>query len=63
MFREDLSNPAKLSVLVMPKNSPSSAYKSLYSGKIIVPSKIEHDLDSYEVVGIAKNATIHLSSP
>ena len=54
LYMEDLSNPSKLSVIVMPKNSPLSGYKSLYSGKIVVPSTINHDLDTYEVVGIAK---------
>lgn len=56
LYMEDLSNPSKLSVIVMPKNSPLSGYKSLYSGKIVVPSTINHDLDTYEVVGIAQNA-------
>lgn len=52
MYMEDLSDPSKMAVIVMPKKIPTSEW-SMYSGNIIVPASIEHDLDTYEVVGLA----------
>lgn len=56
MYIEDLSDPTKLAVIVVPKVSPDDPITSLYRGSIVIPSKIEHDMDTYEVTGIAKMA-------
>lgn len=56
VYMEDLSDPSKMAGIVMPKKSPLTQDKSLYSGNITIPSHIKHDLDDYEVVGISYGA-------
>ena len=56
VYMEDLSDPSKMAVIVMPKKSPLTQDKSLYSGNITIPSHIKHDLDDYEVLGISYGA-------
>lgn len=51
MYMEDLSDPSKMAVLVAPKQNPATGW-GMYTGNIIVPKTIEHDLDTYEVVGL-----------
>lgn len=53
---EELSDPSQLAVVVVAKPVAIDPNKSQYEGNITIPSKIEHDLDTYNVIGIAKNA-------
>ena len=52
LYMEDISDPSKMAVIVMPKQNPATG-DSMYSGDVIVPASIEHDLDTYEVVGLS----------
>lgn len=52
MYMEDLSDPSKMAVIVMPKQNPATGW-GMYSGDVTVPATIEHDLDTYEVVGLS----------
>lgn len=53
VFLEDLSNPQQMQVYVTQKKSPLLyPGQSAYSGDIVLPSEIEHDLDQYKVVGM-----------
>ena len=52
LYMEDISDPSKMAVIVMPKQN-SATGDSMYSGDVIVPASIEHDLDTYEVVGLS----------
>ena len=57
VYKEDLSQKDKMCVIVQRKiiDDPSGyPVQSYYSGKVIVPSQVEHDLDNYEVTGISK---------
>ncbi|MDE7347191.1 MAG: hypothetical protein K2N48_10700 [Muribaculaceae bacterium] len=56
LYMEDLSDVSKLAVIVIPKTSPIDGNNTLYSGSITIPAHVEHDLDIYEVVGIAQLA-------
>lgn len=56
VYMEDLSDSSKMAVVVMPKRTPRSGEESIYSGDIIVPKKINYDLDTYDVIGIARGA-------
>ena len=57
VYTEDLSDPSKLAVIVVAKKSPMVMEgMSAYEGDIVVPSKVAHDLDEYDVVGIAQGA-------
>lgn len=57
VYYEDTDNPSKLEVIVMQKKSPKLyPGQSAYSGDIIIPATVEHDLDTYEVVGLGKFA-------
>lgn len=55
MYQEDLSDPSKMAVYVV-GNTNSLTGTSKYSGDIVIPAKVEHDLDTYEVIGIAQGA-------
>ena len=55
MYQEDLSDPSKMAVYVV-GNTNSLVGTSKYSGDIVIPAKVEHDLDTYEVIGIAQGA-------
>lgn len=56
-YMEDLSDPSKLAVIVIAKKSPLlQADASAYKGNVVIPSKVKHDLDEYEVIGIAQGA-------
>jgi hypothetical protein len=57
VYKENLSIKDKMCVTVQRKIMDDPAgypVQSYYAGEITVPSKIEHDLDEYEVTGIAK---------
>jgi len=57
VYKEDLSIKDKMCVTVQRKVIDDPAgypVQSYYAGEINVPSSIEHDLDVYEVTGIAK---------
>ncbi|MDE6237261.1 MAG: leucine-rich repeat domain-containing protein [Muribaculaceae bacterium] len=56
LYMEDLSDPSKMAVVVIQKTSPMDPLNSLYSGSVIIPAHVEHDMDTYEVVGIAPMA-------
>lgn len=56
VYIEDFSDPSRMAVVVMPKLSPRTGELSLYSGKIRIPSKITHNLDTYDVIGISRGA-------
>lgn len=57
VYTEDLSDPTKMAVIVVAKKSPMVMEgMSAYEGDIVVPSKVAHDLDEYDVVGIAQGA-------
>lgn len=57
VYTEDLSDPSKLSVIVVAKKSPMVMEgMSAYEGDIVIPSTVEHDLDTYQVTGIAQGA-------
>lgn len=57
VYTEDLSDPSKLAVMVTPKTVPGVPNgMSTYSGDIVIPSTVEHDLDTYEVTGISQMA-------
>lgn len=57
IYYEDTDNPSKLEVLVMQKKSPKLyPGQSAYKGDIVIPATVEHDLDTYEVVGLGKLA-------
>ena len=59
VYAEDLSDPSKLTVVVVAKKTPMVAEgESGYEGDISIPSTVEHDLDTYEVVGIAPRAFV-----
>lgn len=55
-YMEDLSDPSQLAAVVVPKPVSMDPNKSAYEGNITIPSEIEHDLDTYKVTSIAKNA-------
>lgn len=56
MYMEDLSDPSKMAVVVIPKKNPATFDEGMYSGNIVVPATIEHDLDTYNVIGIHQMA-------
>lgn len=57
VYTEDLSDPSKLAVIVVKKTSPMlHEAVSAYEGDIVIPSTVEHDLDTYQVTGIAQGA-------
>lgn len=57
VYTEDLSDPSKLAVIVVAKKSPMLMEgMSAYEGDIVIPSTVEHDLDTYQVTGIAQGA-------
>lgn len=56
VYMEDLSDSSKMAVVVRPKRTPRTGEESIYSGDIIVPKKINYDLDTYDVIGIARGA-------
>lgn len=57
VYTEDLSDPSKLAVIVVAKKSPMVMEGiSAYEGDIVIPSTVEHDLDTYQVTGIAQGA-------
>lgn len=57
VYTEDLSDPSKLAVIVVAKKSPMVGEGiSAYEGDIVIPSTVEHDLDTYQVTGISKSA-------
>lgn len=57
VYTEDLSDPSKMAVIVVAKKSPMLMEgMSAYEGDIVIPSTIEHDLDTYQVTGIAQGA-------
>lgn len=57
VYTEDLSDPSKMAVIVVAKKSPMLMDGiSAYEGDIVIPSSIEHDLDTYQVTGIAQGA-------
>ena len=52
VYMEDISDPSKMAVIVMPKQNPVTQW-GMYSGDVVVPASIEHDLDTYNVVGLS----------
>lgn len=56
LYAEDLSDPSRMAAIVLPKTSPLTGPRSTYAGKVVIPAKVEHDLDVYNVVGIARLA-------
>lgn len=57
VYTEDLSDPSKLAVIVVAKKSPMIMEgMSAYEGDIVIPSTVEHDLDTYQVTGLSQNA-------
>lgn len=57
VYLEDISNPSQMQVYVLQKKSPLLyPGQSAYSGEIVIPAQIEHDLDTYNVVGLGRLA-------
>ena len=53
VYMEDPGHPDKMQVYVMQKKSPLLyPGQSAYTGDIIIPAQIEHDLDTYDVVAL-----------
>lgn len=55
-YMEDLSDPTRMAVIVMPNYDVMNPMVMGYEGDIVIPSKVEHDLDTYDVIGISTGA-------
>ncbi|MCM1520834.1 MAG: leucine-rich repeat domain-containing protein [Lachnoclostridium sp.] len=59
LYKEITKDPTRMQVRVLVKNEdgePGTHYPSFYTGEVVIPATIEHDLDTFEVTQIQKMA-------